>query len=339
MGKWAAAALRHVTDRASAAGGIERVRAVLGPDAPVGRLVAGVRRARVTLNFHPDRLLADSRTVVVALDADGRYRSQFETGLSAGSLTAVPGGDRDGWEQVLFGGAYRDRWVDRPCYGGLNLLAHPDGACPRFGSCHLRLRAAVLDRCTFCAGDSHLGPVDVGTLAAFEPVLAALVEAAAAGVVLGSRVDLPALARLLLTGERPPGTGVVPGRALDDYVEAQVHGGVDLTTDVEAVVADPSFRGTDVGARLERLAARRGLPLEWHPGFELAADAVPPEFRGPAVADFALRVQRAFGVPGAALDAALLGRTAAALPRDPETLQLLKRLWHVLVAFGRPCRT
>jgi hypothetical protein len=33
------------------------------------------------------------------------------------------------------------------------------------------------------------------------------------------------------------------GRALDDYVEAQVHANIDLATDVEAVVVDPSFRG------------------------------------------------------------------------------------------------
>nr|WP_240944286.1 DUF3626 domain-containing protein [Micromonospora thermarum] len=61
----------------------------------------------------------------------------------------------------MFGGAYQAAGVrpaDRPKYGGLNLLDHPDGACPRFGSCHLRLRPEALARSTFTFGDSHLDP-------------------------------------------------------------------------------------------------------------------------------------------------------------------------------------
>ncbi|WP_343245120.1 DUF3626 domain-containing protein, partial [Streptomyces sp. SID14478] len=59
----------------------------------------------MTLNFHPDRLLpsADGRTTVAdRLAADGRYRGQYETGLSNGSRSAHPGGLRDGWEEALF---------------------------------------------------------------------------------------------------------------------------------------------------------------------------------------------------------------------------------------------
>ena len=65
------------------------------------------------------------------------------TGISSGGLTADPGGDRDVWERALFGGAYQVPGVwacERPKYGGLNLMNHPNGACPGFGSCHRRLR-------------------------------------------------------------------------------------------------------------------------------------------------------------------------------------------------------
>ncbi len=48
---------------------------------------------RVTLNFHPDRFL-DDVPILQALEKDGRYRSQFETGTSNGGLTAHLGGDR-----------------------------------------------------------------------------------------------------------------------------------------------------------------------------------------------------------------------------------------------------
>jgi len=99
--------------------------------------VAGLRgHGRVTLNFHPDRLLADGRSVAAA----------------------------------------------------------PDGACPRFGSCHLRLRADVLERSTFCFGDSHLGAKHLGTIDAFEAVLAApgaRIDAALVGVAAASVVTDP----------------------------------------------------------------------------------------------------------------------------------------------------
>ena len=175
-------------------------------------LVAAVRgHGRVTLNFHPDRLLADGRSVAGAISADGRYRNQFETRISNGSRTAFPGGDRDGWERELFGGAYHGPAVspgERPKYGGLNLMDHSDGASPRFGSCHLRLRTEVLERCTFCVGDSHLRPADFGTVDAFDDVLAGLLEHAQAttGQALGAAcVDVAEYLRGL------PGT---PGAAV-----------------------------------------------------------------------------------------------------------------------------
>jgi Protein of unknown function (DUF3626) len=51
--------------------------------------------ARVVLHFHPDRLGTKPIPVAEALLAEGQYRSQFETGLSSGSVTAFPGGERD----------------------------------------------------------------------------------------------------------------------------------------------------------------------------------------------------------------------------------------------------
>jgi hypothetical protein len=49
----------------------------------------------VTLHFHPDRLVGGAPI----LERMARvYRSQFETGVSNGGLTACPGGDRWRWE-------------------------------------------------------------------------------------------------------------------------------------------------------------------------------------------------------------------------------------------------
>ncbi|MGC1211915.1 MAG: DUF3626 domain-containing protein [Micromonospora sp.] len=353
-----AAALRHVRevarrDRPTALAVIGRHLAGSGAEyRPQDVIDAVATDGRLTLNFHPDRLLRDGRTVAAALAEEGVYRSQFETGISSGGLTAFPGGDRDRWEEVLFGGAYQRTGVsaaDRPKYGGLNLLDHADGACPRFGSCHLRLRPEVLGRATFCFGDSHLGPRDLGTLDVFEPVLAALLEATAeTGISLGmAGMDTEALLRALVRRrERESARPGAAGRALDDYIEAQIHGELSLSRDVEALVVDPSFRDTQEGGILRGIAERHGFPLVWHAGFELPVDGIDPDFRGPAIPPLAARVQADFGRPGEPIHAALIGRAAASLAVEPQrwadrgpaevTLQHLKQLWHVLVRFGAP---
>lgn len=306
--------------------------------------------ARVALNFHPDRLAADGRMVVEAILDDGIYRSQFESRISNGGLTAFPGGDRDRWEERTFGGAYQLPGVaphERPKYGGLNLMSYPDGPCPRFGSCHLRLRHEVLGRTTFSFGDSYTEPRDLGTIDAFDSVLAGLAEATrSTGIALG-RAGMSVESLVEVIREQPPardGVANPQGRSLDDYIEAQVHGPVELATDAETIVADPSFRGTEIGRLLGETARRYELGLSWHVGFELDAADVPPEFRGPAIPVIAERIAREFGGGSVRLDAELIGRAARSVVTDPgnwqdwdtpaETLQRIKQLWHVLIRYG-----
>ncbi|MFE9689392.1 DUF3626 domain-containing protein [Micromonospora sp. NPDC005806] len=350
-----AAALRHVRDvalrdRTAALAVIAHHLAGSGTTYRSEEVVAAVAaHGQLTLNFHPDRLLRDGRSVAEALDREAVYRSQFETGISNGGLTAFPGGDRDRWEQTMFGGAYQRPGVlpaERPKYGGLNLLGHPDGASPRFGSCHLRLRPEVLARSTFSFGDSYAEPTEFGTVDVFEPVLAALLTATAGtGVSLGvAGMDTGTLLRTLLC--RRERESDAAGRALDDYIEAQVHGELSLARDVEALVVDPSFQGTDTGRILAGVARRHGVPLRWHGGFELPVDGIDAEFRGPAIPPLAARVHVEFARPGEPVHAALIGRAAASVVREPHrwadrgstevTLQHLKQLWHVLVRFGTP---
>jgi hypothetical protein len=207
------------------------------------------------------------------------------------------------------------------------------------------LKPEVLARSTFCFSDSHLGPADVGTIDAFESVLAALLEEAArTRRVLGvDGMDVSTLTRVLLEG---PALAALPARALDEYIEAQVHGPVALARDVEALVIDPSFDGTSTGAVLAAIANRHGLPLRRHAGFALPVDQVPEAFRGPAIPPLARRVQATFAAPDALIDAALIGVAARSAVTEPEawadrgplddTLQHLKQLWHVLVQYGHP---
>ena len=53
----------------------------------------------------------------------------------------------------------------------------------------------------------------------------------------------------------------VAGRALDSFIEAQVHGPIDLRHDVERLVIDPSFEKTQTGDLLKLLSRRYDFPL------------------------------------------------------------------------------
>jgi hypothetical protein len=338
-GRPAAGAARHHVRRLAHAEQQQarrRVAALLRGDPD--RLVADtLRRSRLTVNFHPDRLV-DGRTVAEHLASSGRYYSQFVTGISSGRV----GGDRDRWEQRMFGGAYQRDGVtaeDRPVYGGLDLAGHTDGAAPRFGSCYLQLHADAVPRATFSHGDSVTEPTVVGTADVFEPVLAAVLDAVQAhGCALGVSAEDP------LTWWHRVASAVRsrPGRCMDDYVEAQIHGGVDLRRDVAAVVADPSLRDTPTGTALASLPQRYGLALRWHSGFRLTAGQVPADLRGDVAPVLAAHLCARYDTDH--LDAAVLGRAARSVVREPgawatfgdkeQVLQELKYLWHILVITG-----
>jgi hypothetical protein len=368
------AALAHVRARAERERPrlMARIAQVLGDagvdtDAEALADAAG-RGADVTLSFHPDRLLADGRSVAEALCDEGVYRSQFETRISNGGLTAYPGGDRDRWERALFGGAYQApgvRHAERPRYGGLNLLHHRNGACPAFGSCHLRLRRQETSRATFIFGDSVAEPADVGLVDAFASVLAPLVESLASGAGLLGRpgVDVAAFVRGVLRGDHVQARGAFApavAQSLNDYIEAQVHGEIRLAAHVDAVVVDAAFRDTPAGERLAAAARRHGPRLEWHPGLILPLEDVPHDV--PAAPGAELYRWQAFCAGGRAhrfaghvvaergagpcLDAANIGAAAASVVREPErwrdwgapdeVLVRLKDLWRLLVAHGEP---
>ena len=303
-------------------------------------------RARVHVHFHPERLTRAGDSVIEGLRRDGVYRTQFETGISTGSPTAFAGGDRDAWERTFFAGAYHTPEVspaDRPRYGALDLAGHPDGAAPRFGACYFVLKPEVNARCTFTWGGSHEpGARDrSGTLDAPAPFLSALMlEVARTGAAFGGPLDVPALTRLLTEGPAPA-RDRAPGRALDSFVEVQIHGPIRLAHDVERVVADPSHRGTPEGEHLQALARELACPLGWHAGFALASARFPEVFRGYPSRDLAEHI-----APGGTIDAAVLGRAENAFVRAPDewcrwgtrsdVLTRFRRLWHVLVLHGEP---
>jgi hypothetical protein len=250
----------------------------------------------VTLNFHPDRY-HQGKHILQGLATDGVYRSQFETGTSNGGLTAHPGGDRWRWESQIFGSAYDTAHAaERPKYGALNYQRRGTGGSPRFGSAYLRLRPEVLFRSTFCHPDSVFDPVHFG--AASHMALVSLAEA--------------------------------DGRdMLDNYIEAHVHGPLRLAEDVEALVLDPCFRGTEV----ELLARKLPCPIEWHPGFCLSVDVLRqyPNYRGSNYVELGL----ALACEGC-ITPVVIGHAARTERFDPQDL---KKVWHYVARFGEQAAT
>jgi hypothetical protein len=174
----------------------------------------------------------------------------------------------------------------------MNHRRRPFGAAPRFGSSHLRLTAETLGRATFCYPDSAAEPADFGVAGRF-----GLVELAEA-----DGQDL-----------------------LNDYIEAQVHGPVRLDRDVEALVLDPCYRGTEVAAA----AARLPFPVEWHDGFRLAVTELcrHPDYRGPRFVELGAEIAE-----DGHLDARIIGDAVRTDRHDPQDL---KRVWHYVARFGR----
>ena len=226
--------------------------------------------------------------------ADGVYYSQFVTRVGNGGLTAHWGGDRWRWESRIFGGAYdAAEACERPVYGALDFRGSSVGGAPRFGSSHFRLTAETLTRATFCYPDSSTDPSAFG---------------------VASRCALVELARA---------DGL---DALDGHVEAQIHGPLRLDRDIEALVLDPAYRGTDV----EEAARRLPCPVEWHGGFRIGAERLRQHagYRGQEYVDLGA----AIAVDGV-LDPPAIGNAARTGRHEP---QALKKVWHCLARFGSP---
>lgn len=305
--------------------------------------------ARVGIHFHPDRLDISMKSVAEALLEDGIYKSQFETGLSNGSLSAFPGGERDLWEEKIFGGAYQLVGAtknQRPKYGALNLMLHPDGPAPRFGSCYFLLSPKVSCRSTYTYLDSHQDPKEKGTYEEFDMILAALLEDAFERDFAIGEINLTPVKLVNHLRENLGKPFVDPAekkvnRNLNHYIEAQIHGDISLKEDVEILVADPSFEKTIVGKNLEQICLKYSIELYWHRGFELMVDEVPSDFRGPSMPSLAKRIGQ-----NNVINASIIGTAVMDLNRNPdswsergtyeEVLQELKQLWHVLVRYGRP---
>ncbi|MBC7006659.1 DUF3626 domain-containing protein [Photobacterium sp. BZF1] len=306
------------------------------------------QKAQIAAHFHPDRVTANGLTVVESMQHSGRYLNQFESFVSNGKLDPHQEGERAQWENHLFGDVFTNEPLNqRPKYGALDIAKHMDGPCPRFGSCYFVFKPELSQRATFCFGDSFQTPQTRGTLESFKPIFAAaLLECFERDTVLGIHNirPKPFVERYLKGDLATFGKDLVArltqqkARNLDHYIEAQVHGDISLTNDIESLIADSSFKDTEIGNALEQLAQTYDIELAWRPAYRLAVESVPDDFRGPDMVHLAKQVAIDGDVTALAIGQAaqrVVDNHAGLSPVKVQAeLQQLKLLWHVLVKFG-----
>ena len=301
----------------------------------------------IDVHFHPDRIAVDGTSVIAGLLRSMKYDNQYVSGVSNGlldnSITGARGNSRrKQWEARLFGCAY-DGHADslRPKYGAINLFKSLDGACPRFGSCYLRLKPEVRDRCTLTYGDSHTEPEYIGTPKLPKLILQALcMDYSDSGKAGNTGASLRTVSQRLEIS-RNETQGEIPTRILDDYVEVQVHGDLRIDRDVDYLSVDSSFTDTQTGDEIIELAANASIGIHWRPRLRLQVSRVPADFRGELLVNF---MKHAW--PDGYVDAHQLGRFAQETELDPqawnawgelhEIRQLVKKTWHSIVAYGEP---
>jgi hypothetical protein len=237
-----------------------------------------VRASEMTVNIDASKNIASlNKTVAELLEESGKLKGRFETGTSGGD-TGFKG--REAVERNLFGYAQiteespMSEKAERPKYAAPNLTTSAGGAADTstYGLSSLVLNEAAKQRMTLTSTDtfSITDPSQVGT---FEHIEAVLLERF-------NQTDGKTLAETILahaTGGRGTTTGF-------GYMEAQIHGEVDLERDVAYVRA--SFNegfGAKAGEALRRIADTK--PVIW--GYYKERDQmVLQPTRGPAKAAF-----------------------------------------------------
>jgi hypothetical protein len=299
-----------------------------------------LEKACVNLHFHPDRILNNNCTIVDSLIESGEYKNQYQTKISSGSLTAVIGEERDVWENKLFNNIYGSNMNDRPKYGSLSLNSTSDGASPRFGSCFFVTTPEIKYRSTFTYGDSYLLPNEIGTANHLTLIYAKLYEDifirnTALGFQYNNLRDfIKHITKILKQGELTEKNT----HNLDFYIEAQIHGRIDLKNDITTFVADYSFKETEFESRFKELCKKFDISLVWNLGYKLLINDIPDNFRGIETQNFAKKIAENGIINAYIIGKALTNEKLKAKYEKLEIFQLAKYVWHCLVKFGHPIK-
>lgn len=176
--------------------------------------------APVIIHFHPQLLSS--------LQKEGSYRNRFETGSSSGNPKKTP---RLFWEDNVFKGAYKSAPpAERPKYGVLNIVNDPRGVMrcvKQYGYAYLQLKKELRPRITFADRDTS-----------YEGVTVVDCDWKHITVLMQSFTDNE-LYEVLHVATRKKSQG--DSSVLNLYKEVQIHGLIQLETDVEKIVVDKAY--------------------------------------------------------------------------------------------------
>jgi len=306
-------------------------------------LIDRVLHNPITINFHPDRLSNNGKTIIENLFDQGQYYSQFRTGTTNGGRTAYIDGERFAWEQRLFCNAYPNNAIERPKYGALNIFRYLDGASARFGSCFFVLKNEITKRCTFSYGDSSTNPTTLCTSDTFICVLSELFKDVQQNNRLLNQVvssNQETLAILLNDSNKMKNLG----RNLDYCIETHIHGDISLSKDVSCFYIDESFHQTAFAKLAELLCQKYEITLHWISKRQISVDEIGVFFRSPKIPIVARRIDSILGKNQGIINAALIGEASRDSLIHPEAwqdigdeselFQYFKQLWHTVAYFG-----
>jgi hypothetical protein len=214
--------------------------------------------APLTINFFPAELSVLGARNIDAFSMDSHYRNAFE--LCERAQSARDAKDvRDEWERRLFEGGYHAHELipdERPKYASLNADQDPRGGSRFWGDCFFILSKSIRDRVSLTPDDSSVCDADsVGTFENCQHVLVRANEARLAAILETSRSGKP-----------------TPVNVVNAYVEAQIHGPIELSRDIEALVVNQRYAGTDIEAKLRKFAEANGIEMRWTNGKKVMSD-------------------------------------------------------------------
>jgi len=312
-------------------------------DVDIHTLINSVLHNPITVNFHPDRLSNNGKTVMDNLLAQGQYLNQFHTGTTNGGTGINVGGNRFTWEQNMFFNTYPQNSPERPKYGAINLFRYIDGASARFGSCFFTLKHEIKNRCTFAYGDSSTDPTVLCTSDTFISILASILE----DVKQNNRLldQVVAHQRTALAIMLDPGTDMKHiGRNLDYCIETHIHGDISLADDVDSFYMDESFQGTNFSKLAEELCQKYEITLCWIPKRQIKVADIGELFRGPKIPMLARKIDSDFGHGKGIMNALLIGTASRdSLMRyeqwkdfgtESDIFMYFKQLWHTVAYLG-----
>ena len=149
-----------------------------------------------------------------------------------------------------------------------------------------------MERTTFCYPDSFYEPEDFATAEQVSALIA------------------------LAEGDIPD--------ELDRYVEAHIHGEIRIDRDVDALVLDPIYQGTNI----EKLANELPCKIECHEGYRAEVDVFSafPEYRGEEFIELARQI--------AVNNLITPDVLSHAIYQQGFDEQNVKKVWHYLARFG-----